>query len=64
MIPAVALGHVDDLFVGFLATVIPAIPRETGAIEMGKRGRQPETLRCCRGKKTVEFGDPLGLERL
>ena len=41
MVPAVALGDVDDLLVGRLRAVITAIDMETGTIEMGKGRREP-----------------------
>jgi hypothetical protein len=64
MLPAVALGAREDLFVGLLVTRVTTIPREAGTIEMGQRGRPPETLRCGRGHEAVEGGDPIGIERL
>ena len=41
MIPAVALGDVDDLLIGRRRAVRAAIDMETGTIEMGKGRREP-----------------------
>ena len=64
MIPAVPLGDVHDLFLGLLVAVVAAIDMKARAIEMGKGGRQPQTLGGGSGNEAVEFGDPIGIERI
>jgi hypothetical protein len=54
MIPTIAVGNVYDRFVGGLIAVIAAIDMETCRIEMGERGRQPQTRGCGSGNEAVE----------
>jgi hypothetical protein len=64
MIPAVALGDVDDLLVGRRRAVIPAINMETGTIEMGKGRSEPSPLRRRCGHQTLQGGDAKVIERI
>ena len=62
MIPTIALGNVHDLFVGGLIAVIAAIDMETRRIEMGERGRQPQTPGRRGGNEAVECRYPKVVE--
>ena len=62
MIPTIALGDVHDLFVRRLSAVIPAIDMETRRIEMGERGRQPQTPGRRGGNEAVECRHPKVVE--
>ena len=64
MIPTIALGDVHDLFVGGLIAVIAAIDMETRRIEMGERGRQPQTRGRRSGNEAIEFGQPRLVQRI
>ena len=58
MVPTIAMGNVHDLVVGGLSAVIATIEMETRRIEMGERGRQPQTPGRRGGNEAVEFGQP------
>jgi hypothetical protein len=54
----IAVGNMHDLFIGGLSAVIAPIDMETRRIEMGERGRQPQTPGRRGGNEAVEFGQP------
>ena len=62
MIPTIAMGDVHDLFVRSLSAVIAAIDMETRRIEMGERGRQPQTRGRRGGNEAVECRHPIVVE--
>ena len=64
MIPTIAVGDVHDLFVRGLSAVIAAIDMETRRIEMGERGRQPQTRGRRGGNEAVEFRHPRLVQRI
>ena len=62
MISAVALGDMDDMFIGLLPTVLAAIDVRAGALEMGNGGRSPEVLGRGGGNERVEFRHAIVVE--
>src|SRR4051812_48887035 len=64
MIPAVATRDMDDLLSRFRLTVIASIEMKTGAIEVSKARRQAQPFSGGGGYQTVEFGHPVGIERI
>jgi hypothetical protein len=64
MISAVALGDMDDMFIGLLPTVLAAIDVKAGALEMGNGGRSPEALGRGGGNERVEFRHAIVVEGL
>ena len=64
MIPAVPSGHMNDLFLRLLVTVVAPIDMNARALEMGKAGCKPQALGSGRGNQAVERSHPIGLEGL
>ena len=64
MIAAVAPGQVNHRRVRLLSTVVAAIDRETGALEMGTHRGKPEAWRRRGRQKTVECRDAIVIEHL
>jgi hypothetical protein len=62
MISAVALGDMDDMFVGLLPTVVTAIDVKARAIQMGNGGCSPEALSSGGRNERIEFRDPIVVE--
>jgi hypothetical protein len=54
----------NNLFLRLLVAVVAPIDVKTRAIEMGKAGRKAQALGSGRGHEAVEFGDPIGIERI
>src|SRR5215475_9228306 len=55
LIPTVAPGDINDVRIRLLVTIVAPVDMKTGAIEMGKAGRQSQALRRGRGHEAVEF---------
>ena len=64
MIPAVPPGDVYDLCFGFFGAVVTSIDLKAGALQMAKAGRKPQVLSRGRGKQTLEFSYPIGIQGL
>jgi hypothetical protein len=64
MIPAVPAGKMTDLFLRLRVTVVGPIDLKARTSEMGKAGRQAQAVGSGRGYEAVEFGDPIGIERI
>jgi hypothetical protein len=63
MLPAVAVGEVEDLLVGRRRAVLPASDMATGTLEMSKGRREPSPLRRRGGQQTVQCCDAKVLAR-
>ena len=64
LVPTVAAGDVDDVLLRLLVTVIPPIAMAARPIALGACWGQASALGRRGGPEAVEFGHPLGVERL
>src|SRR5215471_1730343 len=64
MVPTVPPRDVNHLCLRCLITVVAPIDMKARAIEMGKAGCKPQAFGCCHRNETVEFSDPIAIERI
>jgi hypothetical protein len=64
MIPAIASGDVHDLFLGYLVAVGAPIDMNARRVEMDKAGGKTQALGSGGRQEAVEFGYPIGIERI